>query len=518
MRAEQVFEGQIRRAMHPAVQGFAPVLATDGVQHGQQVALVHGATRAALPQTTHHGVQAVTHLAQAQVQAQADQGPLGVIADGDVGRVVVGPVILGPGLKARLGQRMHMATRCLQHLVDGFVQPLHIAGVVHQPTAAQQQVVVVAGQALKKPQQLGVVFAGPVVALKFSRAQAFDVPGVKVLMADQAQQGHVAFAGFSLTQARQIAALRNQSGAVAVLQTPIAVVHGIEHEHIAVVGRCGHAPCGFALAVPKADLCFANALGVAQQACAIKTGKTARHHKTVRNAAGFKFTGPKGPHLHGRVDQFVVISGLVVAPAFGVGAQWHQGGRHAPICGHACGVEVYAMQGIALAVHPHKKAGAVEKPARAIQPRGAHRVVVGMHPVVQHQGLLGVGNDVPTGFVVLHHRQLAARLRGPQIKQLLGKLAHHVAAGNPHRELHPLLGGGLGNGAGDVKHMGSPGMGLHFKMHGYRWGGAMSCHSHIRQVAEAPSKQDNTDTAVRRARRGSQSAQPHWAQLRRSTP
>ena len=405
---EQFLQRQVGGAVNPSLQGFVPVLATDAVQHRQQIVFTHGPAMAALPQAAHHRVQAVATLAQTQVQAQADQGPLGVVADGDVGGVVVGPVILGPGFKTRLGQRMHVAPRRLQHLVDGFVQALHIARAVHQTTAVQQQIVVIAGQALKKPQQLGVVFAAPVVAFKFSRAQAFDVPGVKVFVADQAQQGHIAFAGFGLAQARQIAALRNQCRAVAVLQAPITTVNRVQHEHIAVVRRCGDAPSGFAFAVPKANLSFANALGVAQQAFAIKTGRGAGNHKAVRHAAGLKAARPKRTHLHGRVDQFVVISGLVVAPAFRIDAGGEQGGGHAPICGHACGVQAHAMRCIALAVHPHKKAGAVEKPPRAIQPCGAHRVVVGMHAVVQDQGLLGVGADVPSGFVDLHHAAWAS--------------------------------------------------------------------------------------------------------------
>ena len=170
------------------------------------------------------------------------------------------PVVLDPGIKARLSDRLHLAPRGLQHLVQSFVQQLDVGGVIDQSGAAQQQVVVVTGKAFKEPQQFGVVLLGVVVLRHFKGTQLFDVPCVKVFVADQAQQGGVALAGFGFTQAGQVAAPANQGRGVAMLQPAIAFAHGIEHEDIAAV-RCLAAVC----AVPELDFGFANFLGIGQQ-------------------------------------------------------------------------------------------------------------------------------------------------------------------------------------------------------------------------------------------------------------
>ena len=91
---------------------------------------------------------------------------------------------------------LYLPPRGLLHLIDGFGQQLQVGGVVDQAGSAHQQVVVVTGETFKKPQQLGVVFLGVVVAGEFFGPQAFDVPGVEVFVADEAQQGGVAVGGF----------------------------------------------------------------------------------------------------------------------------------------------------------------------------------------------------------------------------------------------------------------------------------------------------------------------------------
>jgi hypothetical protein len=105
-----------------------------------------------------------------------------------IGGVLVLAVVLDPGVEAGLGHGLHQAARRLQHLVDGARDELEVLAVVQQSGAAQEQVVVVAGEAFEEPQQLGVVLLLVVVAGQFGRAQALDVPGVEVLVADQAQQ------------------------------------------------------------------------------------------------------------------------------------------------------------------------------------------------------------------------------------------------------------------------------------------------------------------------------------------
>ncbi len=179
--------------------------------------------------------------AQRQVQAQSHQRAFGVVTHGGVGGVFVLAVVLDPGVKAGLRHTLHMAAGGLLHLCDGLAQQSDVGGVVDQPCAAQQDVVVVAGEAFKEPQQLGVVFLRVVVAGKGIGAQLLDVPGVKVLVADQAEQRGVALwlarAGRQAVVARQVIALADQGGAVAVLQPAIAIVHGVEHEEVVLVRR-----------------------------------------------------------------------------------------------------------------------------------------------------------------------------------------------------------------------------------------------------------------------------------------
>ncbi len=130
-----------------------------------------------------------------QVERQRHQGPFGVVAHGGVGAVFVDAVVLGPSLEAGLGQAVHQPAGAVQHLIQGFGEQLQVAGFVDQAGAQQQQVVEVAGEAFEQPQQLGVLFAVVVVTGVFGRAQALDVPSVKVFVADQAQQAGVAVAG-----------------------------------------------------------------------------------------------------------------------------------------------------------------------------------------------------------------------------------------------------------------------------------------------------------------------------------
>ena len=125
------------------------------LEHRREIGLGHRAGLAALPQGAHHRVErGLAFRAQRQVEAQRDQRALGVVAHRRIGGVLVLAVVLDPGIEAGLRHRLHLAPRRLQHLVDGLVQQLEVGRVVDQAGAAQQQVVVVAGEALEEPQQL----------------------------------------------------------------------------------------------------------------------------------------------------------------------------------------------------------------------------------------------------------------------------------------------------------------------------------------------------------------------------
>ena len=100
----------------------------------------------------------------------------------------------------------------MQHHVDGFVDQFEIRGVIDQLGAAQQQIIVVAGEAFKEPKKLGVIFLGVVIARKLCRPQLLHIPSVKVFVADQAQQGDITVWHFFHAQRRQITSVTNEGG------------------------------------------------------------------------------------------------------------------------------------------------------------------------------------------------------------------------------------------------------------------------------------------------------------------
>src|SRR3546814_3353381 len=76
-------------------------------------------------------------------------------------------------------------------------------------------------------------FAAQIVRREYGRLDALYVPGVEVFMADQAQKGLVAVAGFILTKRGQVAARGHQCGRCAVFQAPVSVAGDHGHEYIA---------------------------------------------------------------------------------------------------------------------------------------------------------------------------------------------------------------------------------------------------------------------------------------------
>jgi hypothetical protein len=346
---------------------------------------------------------------------------------------------------------LHMAAGRLQHLVGGLGEQAQVGGVVDQAGAAQQQVVVVAGEALEEPQQLGVVLARVVVLGEFLRAQALDVPGVEVFVADEAQQLGVAFARLqllvALAHARQVAPAADEGGGVAVLQPAVAVVHHVEQEHVAGERRA-------AFAVPEGDGLLADAPHVAHQALAVERGRRARDHQPVRHAARGEADAPERAHFHGAVHQLVIAVRAVGAEARARGVVRGQARGQRP-AGHGARAHHFqVVRLVFLAVHAQAQAGAVEEAARGVQPRGAHGGVVGGHLVLQHQWLAGAAARAPAVLVQLLQRHLGAALAGAQRLQVLGELAHQVAAGDPHGQRQLLPGGGPGHREGDSVEVG----------------------------------------------------------------
>ena len=267
-------------------------------------------------------------------------------------------------------------------------------------------------------------------------------------MADQAQQGGVALAiGHRIAAlARQVAPGGDQRGAGPVLQPAVAVSHGIEQKHIALQRRLGLGNTR-AGGVPKVDLLGADALGIGQQPRAVKARQCAGHHKLMRYTAGLEVAAPEPAQLNRVVEQLVVVGGLE-DQGLAVSRRGHRRG-HLPARRQPA--ELQAVRFGLTTQHPQAQAAAVEKPALGVEKRRPHRVVKRIHPVAHLQRTATAAAHPPAALVELFDRQLTLSLAGAQAREVAAKLAHHVAAGNPHRQSQHLVGRRLRHRQGELK-------------------------------------------------------------------
>ena len=140
-----------------------------------------------------------------------------------------------------------MAPRRGQHAADGAGDPLQVTRVIDQPGPTQQQIVVVGRESLEEPQQLGVVLPGVVVVGEFRRAQPLDVPGMEVLVADQAEQIRVAVAAVRAAALGHVPARRDQRGAGAVFQAAVPLLDQVVQEDPHGVHPDAFGPAQFAV-------------------------------------------------------------------------------------------------------------------------------------------------------------------------------------------------------------------------------------------------------------------------------
>ena len=458
VQGEQLLDRQFGRAVDPLAQFAREAAAAHGFQRVGHVgfgeALLRVALRAAaLPEQAHHVVErGMAFLAQGEVQAQGDQGALGVVAHGGVGGVLVRAVVLDPGIAAGIGHALHLAPGGGTHLLDGPVELAQVGGRVDAAGAQQEQVVVVARDALEEPQQAGVVFLRVVVGQQIGRAQALDVPGVEILVADEPEQGGVVVAG-AHAGARQGLAAGNQGRAGAVLQSAVAVLHGVEQEQVMVEGS--HAGRGLGIgvrgcaAVPEPHFCLADAARIGEQAVCIERGRRLADDETVGNAVGREAPAPEAAQLHGAVGQRVVVRGRIASQAAGIHLLRRQGGGQLPPGrGLGQGQDV-GQVGMPLGLHAH--GSRVEKAALGIEPGGAHRGIMRIHDIVHLQRHPGPAADLPAVLVECRHRAGAPTLAGRHALHVAGEFAHEVAAGNPDRQHQRLGGRWLRDGERDLK-------------------------------------------------------------------
>ena len=98
--------------------------------------------------------------------------------------------------------------------------------------------------------------------------------GVAVLLVYQAEV-------IDEAELRQVAPAADQRGGVAVLQAAVAVAHGMQHEDVVLEGR-------LLLAMPKADLRFADFFQVSGEPLAIEIRHPARNRHLMRHTVRFK--------------------------------------------------------------------------------------------------------------------------------------------------------------------------------------------------------------------------------------
>ena len=77
-----------------------------------------------------------------------------------------------------------------------------------------------------------------------------------------------------------------------------------------------------------------------------------------------------------------------------------------------------------------------------------------VHLVEQGERCACFAVQCPSGFVELMHSYVAIALSCADACDLLGKLAHHVAARNPHRQAESLVRHGFGHRQEDASQAG----------------------------------------------------------------
>ena len=459
--AQQGRQRQVAGAVHPGGQlggERTPAHVLHGLRDvgfGDRPALAHG------PQAAHHVVErAVAFAAKRQVECQRHQRALGVVADGGVRGVLVGSVVLDPAVETRLRHALQQPPRRGEHAACRARHELQVARRVDQLVAHQEQVVVVRREAFEEPQQLGVVLLRVVVARELGRAQPLHVPGVEVLVADQAEHVRITIArlgpGARVGAARgHVAPRRDQRGAGAVLQAAVAVFDEVVQEHVALERRAG---CARRTAtprlrpVPERDLRFANALGINEQAFAVEVGQRVRNDVLVRHAAHREVAAPEAAQLDRVVGQLVVVRAAVGAAPCSIDLQCRHGGCDLPAGRQR--LQLHAVRRGLAALDTQAHAGAVEEAPARVEKGSAHRGVERIHAVAHDQRTAPAAARQPGRLVDLLKRQRARVLRGADAREVARELAHQVAAGDPDRQAQALLWRGLCDGERDAEVMG----------------------------------------------------------------
>ncbi len=222
-----------------------------------------------------------------------------------------------------------------------------------------------------------------------------------------------------------------------MLKAAVAVADGRREEDIAVHRR---------RLAEEADLPLADRFEVGQQAVHVAIVAAGDGHR-VGHAAGVELAQGEAAHLHGVVDQLVVVLGPVQAEAVALGGAllasgFRQAGGNAPAgVFQALGWEDVHPMGLAfVAVGGQKDAGAVEEAVGLVEVGAAHREIPGVNGVAQGHRAFSARRQLPAVLVEFGGRDGPASRLGRQADDVAGELADHVAAGNPRRQAEHLPG------------------------------------------------------------------------------
>ena len=234
-------------------------------------------------------------LGNTQVEVSANQVAFRVIADLGIVRILVGPVVLNPGIKAGFGSRLDAVAGRVFNFRDGITQLAQVLFTREHSGALIDLFGVVFGHALAHPQHVGVVLLVVVERPQGYRPNALHIPKVKILMRHQAQKRLVASLG-AIGGAAHF-----QGGREEVFEAAAAALQVMHDEEVMVERVLAH----------HAVSLLAHFFQVGHQ-FGLVHGVSAVHGHLVRRAVGREFQNLLVADFNGRVGQLVVAGGFVV--------------------------------------------------------------------------------------------------------------------------------------------------------------------------------------------------------------
>jgi hypothetical protein len=189
----------------------------------------------------------------------------------------------------------------------GAGQQIEIRRCVENAGAQQEEIVVVAGHALVRPEVARIRLGQQLAGRQPRRRDALDVPLMEILVAAKPEKVAIATPQHGVADPRQRLARRHQRARRTVFQPAVAA--GAELADKQVTGQRR-------LAVEERALGAADRRQIPRQTLAVGLGRAgAGQHQRVRHAAGRILDHAVRAQFEGMVQQSLVVRGVVVAPS-----------------------------------------------------------------------------------------------------------------------------------------------------------------------------------------------------------